>query len=116
MLEREGHHVVVAVDGFEAVATVQEQSFDLVLMDMQMPVMDGMEAARRIRGLDTSVRNIPIVALTANVMAEEIASCRAAGMNDHLAKPVDRDLLRQMIATWATSTAACPASEPKIGN
>jgi len=111
MLAKDGHDVVVVADGLEALAAVQERSFDLVLMDMQMPVMDGMEAARCIRGLDTSARNIPIVALTANVMAEEIASCREAGMNDHLAKPIDRDRLRQIIATWATRADSSPASD-----
>ncbi len=108
MLAKDGHEVVVVADGVEALAAVQKRSFDLVLMDMQMPVMDGTEAARRIRGLNTSVRNIPIVALTANVMAEEIASCREAGMNDHLAKPIDRERLRRIIATWATSTDSNP--------
>jgi CheY-like chemotaxis protein len=108
MLAKDGHDVVVVADGLEALAAVQERSYDLVLMDMQMPLMDGIEAARRIRGLDTSVRNIPIVALTANVMAEEIASCREAGMNDHLAKPIDLDLLRQIIATWAPHADSRP--------
>lgn len=112
MLVKDGHDVVVVADGFEALRAVQERSFDLVLMDMQMPVMDGMEATRRIRGLNTPVKNIPIVALTANVMAEEIASCREAGMNDHLAKPIDRQALRQMIATWATRIQSHAASDP----
>jgi CheY-like chemotaxis protein len=116
MLEQDGHYVMVVADGLEALAAVQEQSFDLVLMDMQMPVMDGMEAARRIRGLDSPVRDVPIVALTANVMAEEIASCHEAGMNDHLAKPIDRDLLRQIIVTWATSGDLSSASAPRIGD
>jgi PAS domain S-box-containing protein len=109
MLVSDGHDVVVVGDGVQALAAVQERSFDLVLMDMQMPVMDGMEAARRIRGLSTSVRNVPIVALTANVMAEEIAACREAGMNGHLSKPIDRERLRQIIATWA----ACADSRPR---
>jgi CheY-like chemotaxis protein len=81
---------------------VQERLFDLVLMDMQMPVMDGMEASRRIRALEAPICTIPIVALSANVMAEQVARCREAGMNDHLAKPIDRELLRRAIATWTT--------------
>jgi CheY-like chemotaxis protein len=101
MILKDGHDVMVVADGSEALAAVQARSFDLVLMDMQMPVMDGIEATRRIRVLDTPVRNVPIVALSANVMAEEIATCREAGMNDHLAKPIDRDLLRSAIETWA---------------
>jgi CheY-like chemotaxis protein len=112
MLEKDGHDVVVVADGLQALAAVQAQSFDLVLMDMQMPVMDGMEAARHIRGLSTGVREIPIVALTANVMAEEITSCHEAGMNDHLAKPIDRDRLRQIIATWATRTVQALPGDP----
>jgi CheY-like chemotaxis protein len=102
MLVQDGHDVVVVADGAEAVAAVQESSFDLVLMDMQMPVMDGLEATRRIRALDAPTRNIPVVALSANVMEEQIMHCRQAGMNDHLAKPIDRSEMRQMILTWTT--------------
>jgi PAS domain S-box-containing protein len=102
MLAHDGHDVVVVVNGAEAVAAVQERVFDLVLMDMQMPVMDGMEAARRIRALDAPVCKIPILALSANVMPEQVARCKEAGMNDHLAKPIDRELLRRAVATWAT--------------
>jgi len=105
MLVRDGHDVVLVDNGAEALAAVRASSFDLVLMDMQMPVMDGMEATRRIRSLEGPVRNIPIVALTANAMAAEITRCREAGMNDHLAKPIDRELLRQSIAAWTTITA-----------
>jgi PAS domain S-box-containing protein len=104
MLAQDGHDVVVVADGVAALAVVQERPFDLVLMDMQMPVMDGIEATQRIRALDSPVREIPIVALSANVMANEISSCHDAGMNGHLAKPIDRDLLRQTIATWAKPT------------
>jgi signal transduction histidine kinase/CheY-like chemotaxis protein len=110
MLVQDGHDVVVVADGLEAIATVLEGSFDLVLMDMQMPVMDGVEATRRIRASESAVRNIPIVALSANVMSEEIATCRAAGMNDHLAKPIDRDMLRQIVARAAPADASCAAA------
>jgi PAS domain S-box-containing protein len=102
MLTRDGHQTVIAANGAEALAAVQERVFDLVLMDMQMPVMDGMEATRRIRKLHAPVCDIPIVALSANVMADQIAKCREAGMNDHLAKPIDREQLRRAVATWAT--------------
>jgi CheY-like chemotaxis protein/anti-sigma regulatory factor (Ser/Thr protein kinase) len=101
MLARDGHEVVVVSDGREALAAVQERSFDLVLMDMQMPVMDGLEATRRIRSLDSPVQRIPIIALSANVLTEHIAGCREAGMDDYLAKPIDRSALRQVVATWA---------------
>jgi CheY-like chemotaxis protein len=110
MLARDGHDVVVVSDGVEALAAVQERSFDLVLMDMQMPVMDGLEATRRIRLLDTPVQRIPIIALSANVLTEHIAGCREAGMDDYLAKPIDRSALRQAIATWATCVDSSPVA------
>jgi CheY-like chemotaxis protein/HPt (histidine-containing phosphotransfer) domain-containing protein len=102
LLEKDGHVVSLASDGAQAVEAVQAGEFDLVLMDMQMPVMDGLEASRRIRALDAPLCNIPIVALSANAMADQVAQCCEAGMNDHLAKPIDRNLLRKAIATWAT--------------
>jgi PAS domain S-box-containing protein len=110
MLAQDGHDVTIVADGAEALAIVQAQAFDLVLMDMQMPVMGGLEATRQIRGLKLPVRDIPIVALSANVMTAEIDSCRDAGMNDHLAKPIDRDQLRQIITTWAKPHYPCPVT------
>jgi CheY-like chemotaxis protein len=80
---------------------VSDRPFDLVLMDLQMPVMDGMEATRRIRAMEPPICDIPIVALSANAMADQIASCRVAGMNDHLAKPIERETLRRAVANWA---------------
>ena len=105
LLRQDGHVAILAGDGAAAVAAVKASSFDLVLMDMQMPVMDGLEATRRIRGLDGPACAIPIVALTANAMAEQVARCREAGMNDHLAKPIDRESLRRVVALWATNHA-----------
>jgi two-component system sensor histidine kinase/response regulator len=106
MLTRDGHTVVLSHDGAEAVAAVKASRFDLVFMDMQMPVMDGLEATRRIRALPHPACEVPIVALTANAMHEQVAKCRAAGMNDHLAKPIERDFLRRIVATWATDPHA----------
>jgi CheY-like chemotaxis protein len=80
-------------------------------MDMEMPVMDGISATRAIRGLGERVREIPIVALTANAMADEIARCRAAGMNDHLAKPIDREILVAVVARWS---GQAPAAQPPL--
>ena len=85
-LEGSGLGVEVAADGQEGVRRFQGSAFDLILMDMQMPVMDGLEATRRIRALDP---RIPIIALTANAFAEDVARTRAAGMNTHLSKPID---------------------------
>ena len=85
MLAKLGHRAVVAGNGEEAVALVAREAFDLVLMDMQMPVMDGIEATRRIRAAGVA---LPIVAMTANAMEADRERCREAGMDGFLAKPV----------------------------
>jgi PAS domain S-box-containing protein len=100
LLKADGHDVVIVSDGLQAVEAVKAEHFDVVLMDMQMPVMNGIEATRAIRQLGFSVRDVSIVALTANAMSEDVQRCREAGMNDHLAKPVDRELLRHAIDIW----------------
>jgi CheY-like chemotaxis protein len=104
LLKRDGHSVAIATNGAEAVDAVRAGHFDLVFMDMQMPVMSGVDAAREIRKLAGPVRDVPIVALTANAMADEIDRCREAGMNGHLAKPIDRNLLRKAISIWTADT------------
>ena len=101
MLTKAGHHVDAVVDGAAAVAAVQEQAYDLVLMDVQMPVMDGLEATRRIRALPAPAGNIPILALTAGVMQVEVERCLQAGMNAHLAKPLEKSKLLAAIGRWA---------------
>lgn len=100
MLAKLGCETSVAAHGAEALEQLEKEQFDLVLMDCNMPVMDGYEASRRIR---QSGRwpNLPIVALTANAMPEERERCRAAGMNDYLAKPFRREELEAMIDHWA---------------
>ncbi len=80
-LERAGCDVVLAADGSEALAMLESRARDLVLMDVQMPVMDGLKATRRIRA-ESGRRRIPIVGLTANAMSEQVEACRAAGMDD----------------------------------
>jgi two-component system sensor histidine kinase/response regulator len=96
ILERRGHAVAVAHNGKEAVKALELQKFDLVLMDVQMPVMGGLEATRLIREREaTSGEHVPIVALTARAMKGDREMCLAAGMDDYLTKPIDRrDLLR----------------------
>ena len=89
VLGRHGHAAVFAENGAEAVGRAAGGGFDLVLMDVQMPVMDGVEATRRIRALDGPAGRVPIVALTANVMAGERERYLAAGMDGCLTKPVD---------------------------
>jgi CheY-like chemotaxis protein len=104
MLKGGGHDVTLVSNGREALDAVRNGTFDLVFMDMSMPVMDGLAATRAIRKLDGQGKTLSIVALTANAMADEIAACRAAGMNDHLSKPVSRDALLKMVASWSHKT------------
>jgi CheY-like chemotaxis protein len=93
MLERLGMTVTLANDGAQAVATIETNDFDVVLMDCQMPVMDGYEATRRIRASGHPRAQVPIIALTAHALAEDQQRCEAAGMNDYLPKPVTGDAL-----------------------
>jgi len=107
-----------ASDGAEAVEAVQRDRYDVVLMDMQMPVMDGLTATRRIRALnDRQIASIPIIAMTANVLPEQIARCREAGMDDHLGKPIDLSLLLQALDRWTSPGARenCPCAASRLG-
>jgi CheY-like chemotaxis protein len=88
MLERLGHTVALAGDGKEALAAIKAAAFDLVLMDVQMPEMDGFEATRRVREWETGRTRIPIIALTAHAMDSHREECLAAGMDSFLAKPI----------------------------
>ena len=97
MLERLGMTVTLAHDGAQAVEAVQAQPVELVLMDCQMPVMDGYEATRRIRSSNHANAQLPIVALTANALAEDRQRCDAAGMNDYLPKPVTGEALAAVL-------------------
>ena len=99
MLETAGHTVVVVADGVSAITALQTERFDLVLMDMEMPVMGGIGATRAVRSMEQA-RRTPIVALTANAMPQQIADCRAAGMDDYLSKPIDRTLMLHAVARW----------------
>ena len=97
LLRREGCSVETAASGDEAVASMARARYDLVLMDMRMPGMDGLAATRTVRSRGDET---PIVALTANAFAEDRRACLEAGMNDHLAKPIDVELLRGALARW----------------
>jgi signal transduction histidine kinase/CheY-like chemotaxis protein len=105
MLTRAGHRVTLVDDGAAALEAVQARRFDLVLMDMRMPGMDGVAATEAIRRLPGSERSIPIIGLTANATPEDAARCRAAGMNDHLIKPVDRTTLLRAVTAWGRVTS-----------
>ena len=101
-----------AENGRQAVDMVRSSAYDLVLMDVRMPDMDGLEATRQIRSMEDSTassKDLPILAMTANVFAEDKQACLEAGMNDFISKPVDPDNLFSMIAKWL------PPEEPKAG-
>ncbi|MBF0146770.1 MAG: response regulator [Magnetococcales bacterium] len=103
MLRQLGLEVTLATNGAEAVALVQREVFDLVLMDVQMPVMDGLEAARAIRAMEAArgtVTALPIIAMTAHALEQDRRTCLQAGMDDHLPKPVRWDMLERMLTRW----------------
>jgi signal transduction histidine kinase/CheY-like chemotaxis protein/HPt (histidine-containing phosphotransfer) domain-containing protein len=97
-LQAAGHEVVCAGGGLEAVQLAMNENFDLMLMDLCMPDVDGIESTRRIRALPGARGRIPIVALTAQAFAEQVEECRIAGMNLHLAKPFTQSTLLDVIA------------------
>jgi signal transduction histidine kinase/ActR/RegA family two-component response regulator len=100
-LRSAGHKVSCADGGAAAVVAATSEDFDVVLMDVRMPEIDGLEATRRIRLLAGSRGRVPIVALTAQVFTEQVRECRAAGMNDHLAKPFTIDSLLDAVVRAA---------------
>lgn len=101
MLEKAGHQVDVAANGLEAVQAVEAAPYDLVLMDCQMPEMDGHEATKKI-GRGRRQPRIPIIAMTANAMPGDREQCLEAGMDDYLAKPVRAEALPAMLNRWLT--------------
>jgi len=98
MLESLGLQVDRATDGLQAIARCRERFYDAVLMDCQMPGIDGLEATRRIRAQGD--RDLPVIALTANAMAGDRDECIAAGMNDYIAKPFTRDTIEHVLRRW----------------
>jgi len=108
-LTKGGLKVAIANNGQEAVALVEQQTFAAVLMDLHMPVMGGLEATRLIRARPEG-RQLPIIAMTAAALARDREACIAAGMNDHVAKPVDPRELVEVLCRWIPSRAAAPAS------
>jgi two-component system sensor histidine kinase/response regulator len=106
MLEHLGYEVAVAASGVEALAALQKETFALVLMDCQMPEMDGFTAASAIRARADAIREIPIIAMTANAMKGDRERCMAAGMDDYIAKPIDPKDLAAKIAKWCAGAAA----------
>lgn len=99
LLEGEGFVVEIANNGKEAIDMVGQHAYDIVLMDMQMPVMDGLTATREIRKID-QFKDLAILAMTANAMDQDKEKCAAAGMNDHVAKPIDPEELFNALLKW----------------
>jgi CheY-like chemotaxis protein len=97
LLAKLGHHHDIVADGAEALRQVQAARYDVVLMDVQMPHMDGIAATRAIRALPGDVARVPVVAMTANVMTEDRDACVAAGMTGFVGKPIDRRRLHAAI-------------------
>jgi two-component system sensor histidine kinase/response regulator len=106
MLDMMGFHVVTASNGQEGVrAAADDPGLDLIFMDCQMPVLDGLSAARAIRAAERGNHRVPIVALTGNAMPGDREACVAAGMDDYLAKPFSLTALRAMVDKWAAPSA-----------
>jgi CheY-like chemotaxis protein len=113
MLEKLGCHVDIASDGRAALALSREQDYDLILMDCSMPEMDGYEATEQLRRDQRGGRRVPIIALTANAMAEDRARCLAAGMDDYLSKPVRLEDVQAALQRWAASEDPSHIAQPK---
>lgn len=114
MLTNAGFDTVIAADGRQALDILQRERFDLVLMDVQMPVMDGMEATRRVRALEGPMAQVPIIAMTAHAMTGMEESYRTAGMDDYVSKPVDRQSFIAKVSHWVgkQQATALPLGPP----
>ncbi len=113
LLQKLGHEVECAVDGAQAVARLEVEAYSIVFMDCQMPVMDGFEATKAIRALPGHSKSVPIIALTANAMPGDRERCLAAGMDDYLSKPIQKETLSRLLSHWLVEGLArggCPSS------
>ena len=116
MLQSQGYSVTVANNGREALAAHAQDAFDLILMDCHMPEMDGFEATREIRGRELSSigKRVPIIAVTANAMAQDREECLKAGMDDHLSKPFSMLTLQDMLHRWMPQAAATQSAAAEL--
>jgi CheY-like chemotaxis protein len=112
ILQIQGYSVTVVNNGREALDAHAQGAFDLILMDCHMPEMDGFEATREIRAREAAskAKRMPIVALTANAMAQDREACLKAGMDDHLSKPFSMATLQDMLDRWTPRSAPAPAA------
>ncbi len=115
LIERLGCKATVAGNGFEALALLDRQDYDLILMDCQMPEMDGYEATRRIRAGENGSRRVPILAITANAMESDLEQCLTCGMDAYLTKPIDFLKLRDALEKWGIDYRAPRATSDPGG-
>lgn len=101
MLSKDGHHVTVVERGQDALTEVQKNNYDMILMDLNMPIMDGIETTKKIRKLGTKYQEIPVIVVTATISEAHLSKCYEVGMVDCLIKPFSFDVLRKAIATHA---------------
>nr|WP_320016212.1 response regulator [uncultured Desulfobacter sp.] len=116
ILEKFGYYVDAVANGIEAVRSLEKIPYDLVLMDLQMPELDGLEATRMIRNATSKVihPNIPVIAMTANAMAGDREKCLNAGMNDYISKPVDPIILAEKIEKWINRIQSRNQEQPTV--
>ncbi|CCQ89649.1 putative Multi-sensor hybrid histidine kinase [Nitrospina gracilis 3/211] len=111
LLQKVGFDVTIVDNGKAAVDRLSSEEFDMVLMDLQMPVMDGLEAARQIRQ-DKKFESLPVIALTANAMTGDRERTAEAGMNDHVTKPIDPESMYKTLSRWIKSPARAESEKP----
>jgi two-component system, sensor histidine kinase and response regulator len=115
ILEKLGYRVDVAPDGQAAFEAWQSGRYHVILMDCQMPVMDGYETTRKIREHEAGGKHVPIIALTAHAMKGADNACRAAGMDDYLSKPIDREQLQKALNRWLSDAGESSSEETAAG-
>ncbi len=112
LLEKAGHRVDFAENGQQAVEALQSRQYNLVLMDIQMPEMDGYEATLQIRAAETNAHHTPIIAMTAHVMAADLERCMAVGMDGYISKPVKPSEIMEVIDHWSVPIPPAKATSP----